>query len=769
MNHPSPSPTEIQSHLYAALLSSSTTDVALHVSGSWSAVYHVHRVVLIQSGFFHSLFTSGFAETPQHGKAPNKVDVTFDDENITRAVCLARLYGGGPPLFISRSLVPSPAHPLTPSFGTGYIPEKSPPTHHPATPRFLLSLLATAFYLSIPSLQTQAYSQILATIGPYTATPYLNFALGHRISDPDADEPEAAVGLEQLAHIESPSPDQTSLQSTKGDDPEVEEVNIYDTVVSRTDSQELDTPPSKCFHYGAISDKIGESVACWLTRWAHDLLDSEDPSSSGEASGTSSGTGTPVKRPRSLTFSSAPIKERKTASPCIFRRGGLSAEWISALVSSDTLFVKNEWERYRFAKRVVELRRKSGTDPSEEKHWSKMFSHGIFYVNMTNDELITVSQDRSPITHQAYVPLKVLQAASWDQGTLRHKIVSNPGVSPPSSPISREKEVGLANSTSSILTEISATATNTESQADVMYYPIPPDATCRYGDIGKMDDFPTSPGPEGQGLPSGKKPANRKNFFGIQLGRHNASECISLDATGKERWSQYPPFRFSIEFWDAAHLKEKSRLHSRTIWHAGSLFNVYVQIVRKKGIQLGVYLHRQSTVDPIPPISAPFSPVSIPVHTRSETWQAPSRATSPTTPSSSLPSSTFHYSPSIHPTSRSSTPNVCTPSGSSPLPLLPSLPAVAPALQLVQPYRDPRSEVSAYFSIDVSSAYGSSFTRFTSAPDLFKISQSWGWKSSASRTEEYLAGLNERGEPVDGGSEGNRLLSLRATIVVGII
>jgi hypothetical protein len=47
------------------------------------------------------------------------------------------------------------------------------------------------------------------------------------------------------------------------------------------------------------------------------------------------------------------------------------------------------------------------------------------------------------------------------------------------------------------------------------------------------------------------------------------------------------------------------RLYSHTIFYAGSCYNVYIQAFRKKGIQLGVYLHRQSNVNPIPAASAP--------------------------------------------------------------------------------------------------------------------------------------------------------------------
>ena len=45
-------PRNLQDHLYTSFLEGSTADVALHVSGSWYAVYKLHRVILIQAVSF---------------------------------------------------------------------------------------------------------------------------------------------------------------------------------------------------------------------------------------------------------------------------------------------------------------------------------------------------------------------------------------------------------------------------------------------------------------------------------------------------------------------------------------------------------------------------------------------------------------------------------------------------------------------------------------------------------------------------------------------
>src|SRR5215471_9491943 len=109
-------------------------------------------------------------------------------------VCIARLYGGGPPLHVSQSLKPTPSHPLTPDFPTVGKPDDIPPGHQAATPRFLLSLLATSVYLSIPAIVSQALNIILGSIGPFTVIQYLNFALGRTTENGTPCEQEAAIG-----------------------------------------------------------------------------------------------------------------------------------------------------------------------------------------------------------------------------------------------------------------------------------------------------------------------------------------------------------------------------------------------------------------------------------------------------------------------------------------------------------------------------------------------------------------------------------------------
>ncbi|KAH6917136.1 hypothetical protein BKA70DRAFT_1177864 [Coprinopsis sp. MPI-PUGE-AT-0042] len=792
---------DIQSHLYNCLLQGQTADVHLRVSGRWRAIYRLHRVVLIQSDFFRALFTSDFRESQDSQKRRTSsldVDVVFDDTNITRAafeVCLSRLYGGGPSLYLPPCLIPSTAEPLSPSYETGLSLGDVPEGHHPATPRFLLSLLATSIYLSIPTVASQAMSMIFKSIGPYTVIPYLNFALGKSIDVSSTlwADSKAGTGLEGVAQ---PFDDDTD----SGDSP-LASPTFVDTKESSTgfemvsgysdtsdDGSELG---GSTHHYGQISDKIGEACTCWLARWASDMLSFEQTKALSDLPGS---------------FTSL------TSSPVIWQRGGLDAERICALISSDSFFVKSERDRYDFAKAVVEMRRKSGVLEGEERKWDMLFEHGIYYINMPVEDIIAISKEISPTTKKPYVPMSVLQTTLWSQSLLRHQITYKPPGSPgqASSPPPRDKELGIGTATRDLQ----------DDGTHKYYYPVLGDSSLRLGDNGNdlqpsegtslsMEDlFNFSHSPvvslarqSANQSGSGNKVAvdtearissSEETLFGLRSERYTVEQCIAADPSGKRRWSPFPPHRFGVEFWDIDSLKEKSRLHSHTFWYAGSLFNIYIQIVKKKGqAQLGIYLHRQSTIEPVPSPSAPC-----PSFTRSpglETdrtqYESISAAASrprghsvigPMLSSMNQPSPlpTLHSSRSFNGLGRVQT--VPTPP-SSPLMSTPgssvttstsstslSVPFTTSGVAPVQPYRDPRSSISAYFSIACASATGSSQMKFTSAPDVFSVSQSWGWKTSALRTEEYMELKSEEGSD-SSGRVTNPLKSLRATVIVGLI
>ncbi|OCH92670.1 hypothetical protein OBBRIDRAFT_790967 [Obba rivulosa] len=840
-----PSPADLQSHLYTSFLNRKTADVALRVQGSWHAVYNLHRVVLIQAGFFQSLFTGGFSESK--GKlvhchsGPDVIDIVFDDPNITRPafeICIARLYGGGPPLHIPSSMIPTPSFPLTPSFPSSSPAASSTPAgHHLATPRLLLSLLATSVFLAIPSVAAPTLAAVLRTIGPRSAVRYLNFAIGAGMGEPEEGELDAAVGLEGVAEIikeEDEVEDEPSQQrdaesgasdkspqhtlkrppsdSSVGHSSESDHFSVQkeDPGASEATDAESSRPHAEqSFFYGSVSNKVGEAAACWLARWGVDLLqyeqaalESAKPPRASSLLSPWSAMQSQMSRRRSTTVPSrfadsaewhpGAGKGRATDVedvPLVWRRGGLSARWVRGLLSSDALFVRGERERYDMARTVVEMRRAEGVLEEEEREWDVLFAEGIYYANMTLDDLMMIAQDMSPSTGKPYVPQTVLQSAHWNASVLRHKItVRTPGTT---SPAPRDKELGISKMTKD-LADLP--------DQDAPHYPVPSDSSMRLGDIAGLEGASMeqlfdlaaasfdAPAPTGNDAPSptakkpSAQPAAEANFFGLQQARTPASVCAHVDAGGKARWTAHPPMRFAVEFWDVDALKEKSRLHSHTVWYAGSLYNVYVQVVRKKGVQLGVYLHRQSSVDPIPPPSIPAVAASMSRGERGHTRGASASATTGQRPSSS--SGSGNYSSSTLPLSRSTTPqsSPVSPTTGTPsslpnnLPQLATgagvtLPATGAPVMPQQPYRDPRTEVRAYFTIACASATGASLTRFTSSPDDFRVSQSWGWKSSSLRTEEFME-VGPDGEPLASATTGlpaGREISLRATVVLGVV
>ena len=302
---------------------------------------------------------------------------------------MSRLYGGGPTLFVSPNLIPTTEHPLTPPFSGVFHKDEVPSGQQPASHRFLLSLLATSIYLSIPSIAAQTLSLILKTVGPTTITDYLNFACGTSliITNPQPCDIRPAVGLENIAtHADDiDTESMTHRQFTKecslsSFDTGKEKLCMIGAEDGLPDSEEAvneeGIPKEPSCHYGKLSDKIGEACACWLTRWAVDILQLEIEDCSGvgdcDIAGADSG------RMTTQEFDNNP------SQLLIWRRGGLTAKWVSSIISADTLFVRNERERYDLARKIVEHRRKDGIVDAEEGVWYDMFEHGIHYTNMVD-------------------------------------------------------------------------------------------------------------------------------------------------------------------------------------------------------------------------------------------------------------------------------------------------------------------------------------------------------------------------------------------------
>lgn len=878
VSSPPHSPRQIQNHLYQMFLAGQTADVAVIVRGSWEALYNLHRVILIQSDYFRTLFTNGFRESQsnRYSTSTDVIELHFDDPNITRAafeICIARLYGGGPDLFVDPALIPSTQHPLTSSFPIASPPSPIPADSHPATPRFLLSLLATANFLHIPSVTSQALLLVLSTIGPWTIARYFGFAIGYGIGQPEGNEPEAAVGLDVIGQPAPPVAlkpstvqpvkiDEVSPQEEEEEDdlvkvgsPGTSAPNLpKDRAVSGTSQRTYDTQSvyteladdsEQSYFYGVVGDKIGEACACWLTRWGADILALEEavearlhPSPPGtppkysapfpklanqrnsshspatnqtpptfspffasmslqNASHSTSSLTTHGRRPSTpQPFLMSPLLTGRprsgsmsvpTKAPQVWSHGGMPARWARAVMCADNLFVRGEWERFVFMTRVVELRRRQlareaieatkqdesavkrieKLKQSEEREWDEMFKAGVYYSHISLEDLLKVSQEPSS-NGRPFVDLAALQSAHWRQSVLRSQITSRSVVSSsrPSSPTPG----GSSNSLNSAEGELGGLVSTTDiiSQSpddDKVYYPIPSDASIRVGHDrvtnsdadADLDMLSPSSSPPGKV----RKPASESDLFGLRPSRRTTREIVDEHTRGggEAKWSLNEPFRFSVEFWGLDTLKEKNRLHSHTVWYAGSMYNVYLQVIKKKGMQLGVYLHRQSAVDPIPPASAPasFALLNPPTPTEHVT---PVLAPQPRTVSSLPPRGSLLMGSAPIPVNAPPTP---TPPRTGATPPDRDAPVTSPPFAPVAPWRDPRRVIRSYFVMSCPSLIGSSLTRFQSGPDDFKVSQSWGWKSSClwSETEgdeaSAVVGIDDSWN------------SLRATVIIGVV
>jgi hypothetical protein len=259
-------------------------------------------------------------------------------------------------------------------------------------------------------------------------------------------------------------------------------------------------------------------------------------------------------------------------------------------------------------------------------------------------------------------------------------------------------------------------------------------------------------------------------------------------------YTHYPPFRFAAEFPNPRNLKEKKRVYSRTVWYAGSLWNVYIQKVETaKNTQLGVYLHRaKDKEERNSSVDERIGQVEMLLR-RNEISRRQLRTghradvDEDTSGSGGDPDATLVVEPST-PASRaaaigrilrgdgimkaSQSPGGVT-SGNPDRPynggavgseddsenLANAIKkSRSPAMPL---YVDGRPTIKTYFKIYSPSKGGRMLSVYESAPDHFNFSQSWGWKSSSMILDDGMLGYEEGARSKDG--------RLRFMVVIGMI
>ncbi len=259
-------------------------------------------------------------------------------------------------------------------------------------------------------------------------------------------------------------------------------------------------------------------------------------------------------------------------------------------------------------------------------------------------------------------------------------------------------------------------------------------------------------------------------------------------------YTHYPPFRFAAEFPIPRNLKEKKRVYSRTVWYAGSLWNVYIQKVETaKSTQLGVYLHRakekeernrsvderisqvetllrrnemnrrqlrtghRADVDEDTSGSGGDPDMTLVAEASNAAFRAAAigrilrgdgitkASQSPGGLASANQDRTYHggilgLEDDIE--------LLAEPGKKTPSPTLPL-------------YVDGRPTIKTYFKIYSPSKGGRMLSVYESAPDNFNFSQSWGWKSSSMILDDGMLGYEEGTRARDG--------KLRFMVVIGKI
>lgn len=202
------------------------------------------------------------------------------------------------------------------------------------------------------------------------------------------------------------------------------------------------------------------------------------------------------------------------------------------------------------------------------------------------------------------------------------------------------------------------------------------------------------------------------------------------------RCSYFPPFRFSAEFSSIKSLKEKKRVYSKTVFYAGSYWNIYIQKVRpNKSVQLGVYLHRAK--ETYNQNSGPYKANGISSVLKGDSGPLPTPDVGPRfdhnatllTTDGDEDGSGGENSSTGGGVSSANAANSSAVRCSHDLSSQPPVPAIAP-------YTDVRPMIQTYFKIFSPSKRGKLLSLFSSEPDSFNFSQSWGWKSSTLNMDE---------------------------------
>ena len=507
---------------------------------------------------------------------------------------------------------------------------------------------------------------------------------------------------------------------------------------------------------------------------------------------------------------------------------GIPGELIKEILSSDAFYVPGEWDRWVLAKKIFnrrvrakgislglidntchlkisrprmtpiafreQLRYECDNDTtSESSLWTQLYTdpdvvplfelleNGIHYTHMNFEQLQQVKIELDVLKVVPVVPQAVISNALWQSMLLRQRILN-----------AEESEVDLGftecipegNSpfTEKPLDQEPLNHEKDEDENDVDLHHKSSTQPQRYWipsidstyELGATNESPESTMPNNK--TAGTQPPDPTEFAEATLSMDDTTELVSpkiINCPGTNSiYSEFPPFRFSVEFPPMKSLRENKRVSSNTVWYAGSIWYVYIQKQESsKGAQLGIYLHREKCSDTVDDtvrgmthnanVDQRINSIERELYIRQRgrrrldnALRRPSgdssdfysdllraRITPDLDTISGLirpRSSVFKSSEGILAQDRSlNTAGAFGEGGEEPVSQNP-----VPKKPTLPPYVDSRSTIKTYFKIYVPSRGGRTMSIYESAPDQFDFHQSWGWKSANLITDDNLEGKN---------------------------
>lgn len=367
---------------------------------------------------------------------------------------------------------------------------------------------------------------------------------------------------------------------------------------------------------------------------------------------------------------------------------GIPWALVASVVGADCFFVPNEWERALFIIKLIERRRHRMEDEDEVDPVVEVLNTRVYYCHLTAEQLHKLEEMKDH-DGECYVDPMVLRNALWQSVQLHKRVAQTDKKSP---------ELGLA---------LNA---DTPPDGQTSWF-VPTKDETLYGTPEVLSTSIREHHRSSDAIPQGKTTEK------------HTQEGVAIVKPGEHyRVTRIPPFRFCIAFSGVSELEADKRVYAKTLWYAGSYWNLYIQKIRhRKGFQMGVYIHRASSCAP------------------SRSGLLNRDVLDPLMLSDVLEIDDLTVNLSNIAVSES-----ISPSSSTEVSRYNDTETEATDGSFLS-YEDDRSKTSVYYIIYTPSRkVPSSLTCFISTPDLFNKSQSWGWKSNS------MCAFNEDGTLAEG-------------------